>query len=385
MDMKRYNPKYILLILILACTQIFAQEKKPKFDKALFRDTLDNKFDFSRVLIDAHGFLPVVFIITEPALGGFGGALAPLFLSPKKNLPPGSGYVAPDITAGFAMYTANGTWGVGGLRIGSIPKHGLKYRIGGLYADVNVDFYRTLIDGSEKEFAVNIEALPVFFSLSKKITKKGLYAGVDYSFAKIKLKPGDETELPDFVSHLELESTVSTAGVFLDWDSRNTVFTADRGIRANLAFKVNDNWTGSDYDYQKLDLIFNWFAQVKRNWISGLRFESNNVFNDPPFYLLPFVNLRGVPAGRFQGETVYVVETEQRFDLNTRWSVVGFAGYGRTNYRDSKLFEGDNVYNVGGGFRYLIARQFGMRTGIDIAKGTDSWGWYIVLGHNWNR
>jgi hypothetical protein len=182
-----------------------------------------------------------------------------------------------------------------------------------------------------------------------------------------------------------LESTISTAGVFLDWDSRNTVFTADRGIRANLAFKVNDNWTGSDYDYQKLDFIFNWFAQVKRNWISGLRFESNNVFNDPPFYLLPSVNLRGVPLARFQGETVYVVETEQRIDLNTRWSVVGFAGYGRTNYRDSKLFEGDNVYNVGGGFRYLIARQFGLRTGIDVAKGTDSWGWYIVLGHNWNR
>jgi hypothetical protein len=109
------------------------------------------------------------------------------------------------------------------------------------------------------------------------------------------------------------------------------------------------------------------------------------VFNDPPFYLLPFVNLRGVPAGRFQGETVYVVETEQRFDLNRRWSLVGFAGYGRTNYRDSKLFEGDNVYNVGGGFRYLIARQFRLRTGIDVAKGTDSWGWYIVLGHNWNR
>jgi hypothetical protein len=65
--------------------------------------------------------------------------------------------------------------------------------------------------------------------------------------------------------------------------------------------------------------------------------------------------------------------------------VVGFAGYGRTNYRDSKLFEGDNVYSVGGGFRYLIARQFGLRTGIDVAKGTDSWGWYIVLGHNWNR
>jgi hypothetical protein len=53
---------------------------------------------------------------------------------------------------------------------------------------------------------------------------------------------------------------------------------------------------------------------------------------------------------------------------------VGFAGYEKNGYRNSKAFEGDDVYNVGGGFRYLIARQFGLRTGIDIAKGTDNWG-----------
>jgi hypothetical protein len=53
--------------------------------------------------------------------------------------------------------------------------------------------------------------------------------------------------------------------------------------------------------------------------------------------------------------------------------------------RNESFGDAETAYNFGGGFRYLIARLFGIRAGIDIAKGPDSWGWYIVFGHNWNR
>ena len=36
-----------------------------------------------------------------------------------------------------------------------------------------------------------------------------------------------------------------------------------------------------------------------------------------------------------------------------------------------------------GGFRYLIARWFGMYMGIDVAAGPEGWAWYIVMGSNW--
>jgi hypothetical protein len=103
------------------------------------------------------------------------------------------------------------------------------------------------------------------------------------------------------------------------------------------------------------------------------------------FFLLPSVILRGIPFARYQGQSVLVAETEQRFDVSRRWSLVGFAGYGRTFTEDDTFNKPQSVFNVGGGFRYLAARAFGIRTGIDIAMGPDSWGWYIVFGHNWNR
>jgi len=63
-----------LLIIVLLLASIHAVHGQNK--KAIMKDTLDGKFDFSRFLVDAHGFIPVPFIITEPALGGFGGGFA---------------------------------------------------------------------------------------------------------------------------------------------------------------------------------------------------------------------------------------------------------------------------------------------------------------------
>ena len=129
----------------------------------------------------------------------------------------------------------------------------------------------------------------------------------------------------------------------------------------------------------------NLFIPMNKKWISGFRAETNFAFGDPPFYALPSLVMRGVPAVRFQGYTTALIETEQRLDLSLRWSAVAFAGVGKALEQDESFGAAGTAYNFGGGFRYLIARAFRIRTGIDIAKGPDSFGWYIVFGHNWNR
>ena len=370
---------------------VFAQQdttvtpRSKASSKALLKDTLDGKFDFSSFLIDAKGFIPVPFIITEPAVGGFGLAVVPMFLTPKKRPEGYKGYIAPDITAGFAMYTVNKSWMLGGMRIGSIPAKGLKYRIGAGIGDLNLSFYRDVTDKGEKEFAFSVKTVPLLFSLSKKITKQDVYFGLQYFFAKSKLTPLFVDSLPTSIKSDELESNVASLGTFIDWDRRDNFFTADKGARINLLYSANDNWTGSDFTYQKLSAALNLFIPVKKNWISGFRLESNFAFGDPPFYALPSLVLRGVPAVRFQGYTTTLIETEQRFDLSLRWSAVAFAGLGKALEQDESFGEAETAYNFGGGFRYLIARAFRIRTGIDIAKGPDSFGWYIVFGHNWNR
>jgi len=359
--------------------------KSKDSSETIFRDPLDGKFDFSRFLIDAKGFIPVPFIITEPAVGGFGVAIVPMFLTPKKRPPGYKGYIAPDITAGFAMYTVNKSWMLGGIRIGSIPAKGIKYRIGGAIADLNLSFYRNIHGTGEKEFAFSVKALPLLVSFSKRITRQEIYFGLQYFFAKNKLTPLFTDSLPPSIKTDEMNSNIGSLGAFIDWDKRDNFFTADKGARINVLYTANDNWTGSDFTYQRLSGALNWFLPFKKTWISGVRLETNFTFGDPPFYALPSLALRGVPAVRFQGYTTALIETEQRFDLSLRWSAVAFAGLGKALERNESFGEAETAYNYGAGFRYLIARAFKIRAGIDIAKGPDSFGWYIVFGHNWNR
>jgi hypothetical protein len=122
-----------------------------------------------------------------------------------------------------------------------------------------------------------------------------------------------------------------------------------------------------------------------KKWISGFRVETNFMFGDPPFYALPSLALRGVPAVRFQGYTTALIETEQRVDLSLRWSAISFCRIGKSNGTNESFGDAETAYNLEAAFGILLQDYSGIRAGIDVAKGPDSWGWYIVFGHNWNR
>ncbi len=62
---------------------------------------------------------------------------------------------------------------------------------------------------------------------------------------------------------------------------------------------------------------------------------------------------------------------------------VGFGGYGKTYKSLDELPDNTYAWNGGAGFRYLIARLFGLKMGLDIARGTEQWAVYVVVGTAW--
>ena len=380
---------YYFTILFTVFISFYApvvQAQEPKESKwEMMKDTLDGNLDLSQYIIKAHGLVPIPFIITQPALGSFGLGVAPLLISPKKRPEGYKGYIPPDITAGFGMYTANNTWGVGAGRMGSFLKPGIKYRVFFGYFDINMSYYSDRPQLADREFEFNITAAPIFLQVSKKLFKDNIYLGAQYFYSNNTLKPNFKEDLPEFVTSKSLNSKIASAGIFLERDTRNTIFTPDKGLKVNVLGTFNGNWTGSDYDFQKIHAYAHWFIPIKKNWISGLNFDYQQAFGDVPFYIKPFVDLEGIPAERYQGNSVFVLETEQRYDFTYRWSVVGFGGLGKTINDGENFNTGKLVYNYGTGIRYYLARAFGLRAGIDVAKGPDSWGYYIVFGQSWNK
>ncbi len=353
------------------------------------KDSVDGAFDLSDYIIYANGFVPVPYIITEPSLGGFGGAIIPVFI---KKRPPyidsAKGQfqrtpVPPDVTGGIIAYTANKTWMAAAFRSGTFIKSRIKYTVGGGYSNVNMSFYKTFERLGEKELKFNIKAIPVMLQATKRIGRSYWYAGFKYLYLHTDIKYKGDTSLSILTKPLELKNTLSQLGVLVELDNRDNIFTPDHGMKLHVDAIRSDNIFGSDYDFWRMNYYMYLYKKISPKLVGGFRLDGQQVLQDAPFYVLPYIDMRGVPANRYQGNADILAEAEFRWDFVKRWSLVLFTGTGKAFDKWSEFGPADWVVTEGAGFRYLLARKFKLRVGIDIAHGPGTWAWYIVFGSNW--
>lgn len=353
------------------------------------KDSLDGAFDLSDYIIYAHGFIVIPTVITEPALGGIGGAIVPVFLKKHAPVVDENGkkrFINPDITGGIGMYTGNKSWMVGAFRSGTLIKPKILYRVMAGYGDMNLSFYANNRPNlPDQEFKLNFKSTIFYTQWLKQFNNPKWSAGPQYLFLNSKINLPDVNLPPPFVQPKDIKSTISQLGAAIQFDGRDNIFTPDKGIRFQSDFFWSDNILGSDYDAWRVNLSAIGFYPLTKKLIGGLRIEGEQAFGNPPFYLLPGINLRGIPAVRYQGKTSIVTEAELRWDFYRRWSIMGYGGLASAFNDWDQAFEKPVVYSYGTGFRYLLARKFKLRMGVDVARGPEDWAYYIVFGSNWLR
>ena len=389
---------FIILIfgIFLFLGQVFGQDEKTQKEKppkekkfkGMFRDSLDNKFDVSKWMSELHGFLPLPSLITEPALG-YGVQLSLVFFHPTKHSMNKSDeqtrqLTLPSMSAVGGLYTANGTWGVYGGHYGSYLEDKLRVAIFTGWLDINMYFYLTGPTGNEHRLKFNLKGLPLYLSAAYKLGKSKWYAGLNYFFYKNEIKLETETDIPKFDS-LATQTQLGTLGFTVYRQDFDNAFTPNKGTKINFRYGYNDNWLGSDFRYDNLTFTFLGFGNWIKPWVAGLRAQYDGIYGDFPFYVRPFVTLRGIPVMRYQGDHVITLETEHRINITPRWAVDGFVGFGLPFENKDQFTMANAKWAGGAGFRYLLARWFGLYMGIDIAKGPlqDDWAWYIIFGSYW--
>jgi hypothetical protein len=385
--MKRVRQHGYLLLAVILCSICCYSQNKSK--RSLLKDSLDGAFDLSDYIIEANGFVPIPYIITEPALGGFGIALVPVFI--KKRPPYADSVkgelrlspVAPDITGAAAIYTLNKTWLLGAFRSGTFVKSRIKYTVGGGYGNIVMSFYKTFDQIGEKELKFKIKSFAALVQATKRIGFSRWYAGTKYLYLNSDVSYIGNTNFDSLASSFTNKSTISQLGVLVDYDGRDNIFTPDNGIKFHIDGNWSDEFLGSDFNYWRLNYYAYLYKSFSSRWVGGWRLDGQQTFGDPAFYLQPFIDMRGVPANRYQGHAAVLTELEARWNFVNRWSLMLFAGCGKAMDSWSDFGSADWVISGGTGFRYLLARKFKLRIGLDIAHGPDTWAYYIVFGSNW--
>ncbi len=376
----------VILVLIASISHVgFSQQQDSVH---LFTDTLDQKFDFSEFMLSQSGFLPVVGLITEPALG-FGAAGGAVFFNPfsksrKKELRYsfGSGN-PPDRAIAFGMGTANGTWGTGLAYKGYWLNDRLRYTGMVGWMSINLDYYGNENFKLNKPITFNYKGLPIVQGLDVRFFDR-FFAGVQYVYfsSKIAIK---NAELPDWISELELNSINSLITPNLYYDSRNNLMTPKKGLYIKVKDMISRKAWGATFNYDNMETFAIAYIPTSPNYVMGFRADYKGATENAPYYALPFVDLRGIPVMRYQGQKTLVLETEQTWYFNKRWAAVGFAGAGKAFNQFNTISENPVYFSGGAGFRYLGARLLGMYMGVDLAVGPEQLAVYIVFGGAWNR
>ena len=362
----------VLLALMLTVGHPASAQKKE-----LFRDTTDNAFDISPWLMQKEGFLPIPSVITEPAVG-FGGAAALLFFHSsylKKKGPPNISGVA-------GGGTQNGTWGVGVFHAGFYKNDRIRYTGALFKLNVNLKFYGPGLifkDG----IGLNLNSWLLFQQLKFRIGASNFFIGGQYLLLNTKNTFDKIIDLPPF-NGTTLNANLSELTAVFNYESRNNVFTPTKGIFAQITATYSDDWLGGEGLYGRLNGSIIGFIPLNK-FNLGLRWESIHSLGDVPFWARPIVMMRGVPAMKYQNKNVSLVEAEINYNLYRRWYLLIFSGLGNTYTDFSSFSEGSPVATVGTGFRYQIARLFGLKMGADVAWSTEDFAFYVTVGHAWLR
>lgn len=358
--------------------------QKSKREGGRFKDPQDGAFDCSDYLLKHRGFLPVPFLVTEPAVG-YGGGLAAVFFrqsfleKAERAKATGGRMSPPDIAAVLALKTSNGSWAAGGGYFGSAFEDRFRYVVLGAKMALNLDYYgpldrprRVAIDAPY----LKADGLARLGESDWFVGSRYIYFGADCRF---------ERERPGFLAPRDLRSDVGRLSLLVDYDSRDNILTPSKGTFVEFDLGLARPEFGSTKSWESYEGRAYTYLPLGERVVLGLRGDLTVTQGPIPFYAKPYVSLRGIAAMRFQGDEAAAVETEVRWNLTRRWGLVFFGGAGKAFGGRTTFSEAETAFAGGTGFRYLIARKLGLWTGVDVARGSGSkdTAIYFQVGSAW--
>jgi hypothetical protein len=349
-------------------------------------DPLDGKFDVGQATSTNQGFLPVPMVITEPAVGfGLGGGLLYFHQGSDQqefviDSNQEGGRMRPHSMSGvFGLGTDNDTWAGAGFHFGSWYEDTIRYAGAAGMASVNLKSYGGGDSPSTSDgLNYNLKGWLLFQQLMFRVSDTDAFVGGRFTYFDSHNTFDLASSLPG-IEQWEIDSDNVGLGPVVQYDSLDNIFTPNRGTAVDYStmFFAGSGQNSREHEYQITGVKYRRYWSLTEEFVLGWRlrgeFSSGNVL----FYAMPFVDLRGIPALRYQDTHAISTELEARLDVSQRWSVVGFAGTGCTANSLGDFRSAKGLWTGGVGVRYLTIPKLGLYTGLDVAAGPEDVVFYL--------
>jgi hypothetical protein len=371
-------------VVVLAALLTLLADAEVSEGPSRFFSPEDGQLDLSEFLATPRSFLPVPLVVTEPAVG-YGGGFAGIFFRPRKDA-GAQGYARPNLSVLGGIVTANGTKGLFGGDVSRWKADRVKTLVGAGTGKVNLDFYGTGSDAGslDEPIRYSLDFDLALAQASWRVAKDSPWSvGLRYIYAQVQPQLRDDAIFPTLANSTQVR--VSAPAAILEFDSRDNLFTPHRGVYAESLYLASRENLGASRDFERFQQVLMGWLPVGGKVTLGLRADYQWASADTPFFLRPYIGLRGVPAMRFQGDEMASIEGEVQWRVRGRWSAVAAAGYGAARTSNNLFTHTKEVTSAAVGFRYLLANKFGMHAGLDVGFSSETTAIYFQLGNAWFR
>ena len=316
---------------------------------------------------EKHEGLSIVAVpvpVVDPTLGK---GLAPAALV---TFPASEEASTPRSTFGLvAAYTDKKSWIVGGGLQLYLDEDRWRTGLNVGYGVINLGYYGTSSDSIffDNPVGFEIEGSVINATLQRRVAEN-FYLGalVRRVDAQVTLD-GPIDAIPD----LTIDLDIAGLGLMGTFDSRDSTWFPTTGELANATLVHYASTFGFDRDFNILELDYSRYWPLADDFVLAAQARGAWAGDGAPFFMLPYLNFRGFPAGKYLNEFAIQGQAEVRWMFWRDLGAVAFAGTGRVAKGVGELGNGSQGYGVGAGVRYRVSDADRMNIGLDVAYGSD--------------
>ncbi|MBN2433798.1 MAG: BamA/TamA family outer membrane protein [Spirochaetes bacterium] len=220
---------------------------------------------------------------------------------------------------------------------------------------------------------------------------ENLYAGLNYRFIYFdvnNIKNGGIFEREELTGITN--TYVSSPGLTVIYDTRNSEYYPSQGFYAEFDFSVNNNMFGASNNCTRTSVDLRHFLNIYKNeYILGLQFKAVNQSGEIPFALYEGIGgeelLRGYPVSRYIDKCKYGAQTEFRYPLFFLHSLASrnlsflrnfsgaiFTGFGNVAPTITDFKTKTTRFAYGIGIRYAVIEEEKINLKIDFTMNREN-------------
>lgn len=159
-------------------------------------------------------------------------------------------------------------------------------------------------------------------------------------------------------------------GASIQYDTRDFMNNASRGVYLYLAQTFRPSWLGNDKSFSTTEFIARGYKNVWKGGTMAAEVESRFNFGNPPWSLMSELggsnSMRGYYQGRYRDKHSIVAQVELRQHVWRRNGIVVWAGFGNV-FHDKQTFK-KILPNYGFGYRWEFKKRVNVRLDMGFGK-----------------